>query len=147
MSLDEVISEEEKQYGTITWTLPKSSTMLKTSIASDTKDWTVITTDTEIKYSKSITSENDLQFPYKIKKIYTPSYKNNRIKCVITALGGMVYSNSRSFSFGIKGNSGTEYTLLATPVADTMDMRKTLVFPDNHKNDPGETTYYTEIKF
>lgn len=57
----------------------------------------------------------DTQFCYRINDYYVPSFSNNIISCEVVT-DAKTYSAEKVFSFASYGTSGTDYTLVITPV-------------------------------
>lgn len=79
------------------------------AIAADDENW-----DTEEKVLGE-PKASDLQFPYRIKNVYNPSYINNEIRCVLN-YGDYDYEAKIAFTFATYGTCGTGYTLALAPV-------------------------------
>jgi hypothetical protein len=57
----------------------------------------------------------DIQFCYRINDYYVPSFSNNTISCKVVT-DEKVYETEKVFTFASYGTSGTDYTLVVTPV-------------------------------
>lgn len=60
------------------------------------------------------TLEKDIQFCYRIRDYYVPSFSNNMICCKVIK-DDIIYEAEISFTFASYGTSGTDYTLVITP--------------------------------
>jgi hypothetical protein len=69
------------------------------------------------KISIDDTKLGDLQFPYRIKYDFVPSYTNNTIYCVVVK-GQLKLEAFISFEFSSFGTNGTTYTLNISPLTN-----------------------------
>lgn len=76
-----------------------------------------------------ITEDNkhDLQFPYRIKDNFVPTYTNNTIYCVVIK-GQIKLETFISLSFSSFGTNGTNYTLVISPKTSQIGMTEDKAF-------------------
>ncbi len=92
---------EELVGGTIKWTVPESDTQL------------IITQDLE----KTITDKDSLVLNYSLSDTYNMANINNTVYCEVRPKNSnIVYKAEQTFVFQPKGNNGTPYTFIATPL-------------------------------
>ena len=120
----EKINEQSK----LLWKIPKNNTMLLPG-----GDREGQSEDNNFYYYVSYPSEDEngditgLECPYKINEYYSPDRSDNTIYCEATLLNGTIFKGQISFDFGIQGNNGTKYTLVAKPAQGyTTDLRTTI---------------------
>lgn len=98
----------------LTYYLPKESTMIVP--VEETPTTTIINDVVYYVYNK-ILSEADLgknniyYIPFKIASLYSPTFKNNTIRCEVE-INDQIYTNSLDLLFGTSGSSGANYILV-----------------------------------
>lgn len=112
----------------IFWYLPKDSTMLTYSnedfdsnFSNDINNSIVSDNSMDGYYCfyRKIIKDNDESrlFPYRIKEYYSPSFSQNEIICKVKPKNSNnIYEANILFTFSSYGTSGTDYTLVVSPI-------------------------------
>ena len=77
-----------------------------------------------------VADERDLQFSYRIKDYYVPSATENHILCDVV-IGDMIYPAEVLMNFSSYGTSGSDYTLMVSPVSN-----QSAITVSNTENNP-----------
>lgn len=97
----------------LTYYIPKESTMILPVEESST---TAVFNEVLYYVYNKVLTKNDLinnifYIPFKIASLYSPTFKNNTIKCEVE-INDQTYSNSLDLLFGTSGSSGANYILV-----------------------------------
>lgn len=109
---------KELEGGTIKWIVPESDTQLIIVDEQGFKETIIYQGSLELReLEKTITNENSLVLNYSLSDTYNMANTNNTVYCEVRPQNSNItYRAEQTFVFQPKGNNGTPYTFIATPI-------------------------------